>query len=290
MTEKDEKPSLDLGDPQVVNQFNQIFSDIFGGGLLPPRRVPLVVARGYRGVGEETHEIRFRRRKICTCGDGCTTCSLVGWTVASETAKIELPKGTDIGAVMRLPGMGDARVHRLPIQDLIEAREGAQRVETPPLDIEVVEEGERADELRAAQRDHEGSLEAEHAKLAVKARRSHAKNRTLVIVAAGAFMVAAIIGVRWAQERHNKVELQLGDACHSGSDCRSKLCLTLDPVPPPKLHESRSDGLKVCTELCRTDADCPSSMTCREIPAMSPPTNLLDTTRLCAPREAIPVR
>jgi hypothetical protein len=134
----------------------------------------------YRGVVAEKRSVALRRRVRCACGRpaGCRACAFVGWTVENETLDIVVPAGIQLGTRLRLGGKGDEALPTGP-QDLL---------------VEIVEEGPRADELRAAHAAHEAASDEHHRKRRIA--RAVARTRGMragIIVAAGLLVAAVAI-------------------------------------------------------------------------------------------------
>jgi hypothetical protein len=271
-------------DPSVLANLETVFAELFSAGA-NVRVVPLVVDRGYRGTAEEVRSVAYRRRVCCECQErtgagqgfvlvtnnketdngaalrGCRKCEHVGWLVRGETCDVRLPAGVDIGKKLRLPGQGDILVSTAP-GDLL---------------VELAEEGERAAELREAQRAHEKKLDEQWTAARTRrvAERAQAKRRAIQLGAAVgvAFLVFGGVLVKTYLDKG-----ELGAPCTMADDCRSSLCLTTRRAPRigERLQDderlvpgrSRLDPLAergLCTIDCKADEDCPRQMMCEEL-------------------------
>ncbi len=133
---------------------------------LPVIDVPLVIERNYRGGAGLKHTVTFRRRVACVCGfSGCPKCEAVGWAIRTASVNIDLSAGLDLGKRLVLPGQGDAM----------------DTVSPGDLVVELVEEGERAEELQAKQRTREDAWEAARLAKREEARQSRRSNGKVLL-------------------------------------------------------------------------------------------------------------
>lgn len=257
-------------DPELRAVFDGIFAEFFARRP-PTRRISLVVTRGYRGTVETTVPLALRRRKACAAceGGGCGACAFVGWTVTPETVRVTVSKGMDVGTVLQLPGAGDDTIGSgAESADIVAGREGRVIVTGGALEVEIVEEGERAEELRAAQRAHEASLEADFtatkARIGAQRARSWKIVRGFLVVAAIAGVVFGAIGLEGYVAR-----APLAAACAANADCRSGLCITVrDEAAARASAAAGTTGPEVasyCSSTCVTSEDCPSTMSCANL-------------------------
>jgi hypothetical protein len=249
---------------------------------VPVLHIPLVIERGYRGAAETRHSLTFRRRVACACElAGCSRCDLVGWIVRTETIDVQVPAVADIGTALRLPGQGDAIVPNSP----------------GDLAVEVVEEGERAEELRAAQRAQEAQLADAWEAARVERLSDRRQGKRFALRAFGALSVVVLVVGGFVLKKHfDKGEI--GAQCATHEDCRSARCLSVQralslgeltqdgetPVPGRSLLAPIAER-RVCTADCTRDADCPVAMKCgsaRSTNLLAP--NVAHIERACVPR------
>lgn len=228
-----------------------------------PRTLPLVVARGYRAESRRTRQVAYRRAARCEpCkGAGCRACAHVGWLVVDETLEVAIPAGATAGARLRFRGMADA--------------------EATDLFVELVEaESERACVLERATEEHERSLASNLA----EAQRARARERRARLVVSGA-VAAGLVSIAALFFAFHLMKGKIGDSCTSSDECRSNRCATFSAALPVGVEQlGPGAGLRMCTEPCDSDADCPSDTTCASVTAPGGrlrPEGL--RTRLCMP-------
>lgn len=204
--------------------------------------MPLTVGADYRGVSPGEHRVRFKRRALCgVClGQGCDNCDCVGWSVRAESLDVAVRRDAEIGTRMPLTGTDDELTRTLRTE----------------IHVEIVEEGPRADELRRAQAEYERAIEERHA----RERRDKLAGHRLAMVSLRLFGLL-VLGVAgwWVKEYFDKG--LPGASCAVDSDCRSHQCLTLRASDALIAGLERTRG-HVCTSICTTDGDCPSTMRC----------------------------
>lgn len=249
---------------------------------LPLLDVPLVIERGYRGVEETTHSVTFRRRVACTCKlMGCRRCEFVGWIVRTETVNVRVPARIDLGTTFRLPGQGDAIVPDSP----------------GDLAVEVVEESERANELRAAQQARETEQANAWEAARVEALRNRRHHRRAALRAIGLLSVVGVVVGGFVVKSHFD-KGDIGAPCATNQDCRSAQCLivqrALSAGETLQVGESRVPGTSllapivernICTTTCTRDTECPMTMKCgraRASSLLAP--NVTHIEQTCVPR------
>jgi hypothetical protein len=193
-----------------IPDFAELFSPFLDGSTRrteADRTVAAMLDHAYRGGGDQ-RKVTLRRRVRCGCTDGCKECGQVGWTVKEETLTIVVPAGVALGSKLRLEEKGD----EVAVGPLVIVGD---------LFVEVTEDGARAEELRAAQREHEAGLDASWTKAsraAAFARRKAMLNVSLLL----GVPLALVVGM-WSKEHFDK--RRLGETCARPTDCRSGDCL-----------------------------------------------------------------
>lgn len=261
-----------MTEPEGFPDVSGLLAPLFDPHALADCTVALVLEHGYRGVVAEERTVTLRRRVRCTCPDGCKRCALVGWTLEEESLTVAIPAGVALGTTLRIAGKGDEFSLGMiqAIGDLL---------------IELVSDGERAEELRAAQAAHEAQL----AKVWAEDRRTKSFERRRAI-----FNVSLAIGIPltlvvgvMAKEHLDKAPL--GARCNRPTDCRSSDCLAAAPPPsatPAAPGRFIDSHVQVCTTACQSDDDCPSSMRCADVEraAFMPSPGEEPSRRVCVPR------
>ena len=223
---------------------------------IPVIDVPLVIERGYRGVGNTKHSHALRRRVACACAlSGCRRCALVGWVVRTETVDVQIPEGLHVGSTLRLPGQGDA------------IAPGA----LGDVSVEIVEAGERAEELRAAQRALETTISAEWE----RTRLVRLRERRQRWFGALGVLALVVVGTGSLFLKYHFDKIDIGSLCETDSDCQSGRCASFRR--PLLLSESMQGGetlvtgtgplarvaeRRLCTDTCTRNTDCPPTMKC----------------------------
>jgi hypothetical protein len=207
------------------------------------RRIPLEVRRGYRDAPSEVRELVVSRYVSCkACSrEGCARCTFVGWTIGDTMVKVVVPHGTAPGARLSLDSL-----------ESLESASVEDRQFLRSIEIEMVEPGPRADELRAAEADFADKL-ARAWQMDCDARRNRIRRRWQVV--AGAAVAMLVVGgvSAWFEKAST------GESCEVDSDCRYGRCLRLLTKAP--MGAPRVDGM-MCSSHCDTDLDCPRSMHC----------------------------
>jgi hypothetical protein len=166
---------------------------------------------------------------------------------------VTVPEGIPLGTKLRLASKGDESALNVTLR------------RRPDLYVEIVVEGPRAEELRAAQAAHEAGLETSHhqerSRTSVERQRS-ARAALLIVGVIGA--IATLIPAWWLKDHFDKA--RVGERCFANADCRSNECLALTRqgeamLPGSPTRFMTTEG-HVCTTSCETDADCPSAMKC----------------------------
>ncbi len=230
-----------------------------------PRTVPLVVAPGYCAESRRTRDVAYRRGVGCEpCkGAGCRACAHVGWLVVDEKLEVVMPAGSAAGTRLRFRGMGDRTAGATDVLvELVEA------------------ESERACVLERATEEHERSLASNLA----EAQRARARERRARLVVSGA-VAAGLVSIAALFFAFHLMKGKIGDSCTSSDECRSNRCATFSAALPVGVEQlGPGAGLRMCTEPCDSDADCPSDTTCASVTAPGGrlrPEGL--RTRLCMP-------
>ena len=237
--------------------------DLFGGlfGTVNKRVLPLEVLRGYRDSPREERPIELRRRARCfPCkGEGCKECSFVGWRVRTESVIVPIPPGSHVGSTIHVPQKSDS--------PLVSGIPGFLTGQQSELHVELVEPGERADELLAAQRAHEADMERAWEETRAKKVVERKGERRAIFVSLGAALsLGAICGGIFLT--HYCGLSKTGERCTNDGDCRARQCLVL--TRSDDFLMAHEEG-RVCTNTCDTNADCPSTMTCGAIARTSIP-------------------
>jgi hypothetical protein len=190
------------------------------------RVIPLGVSRAYRDAPARPVVVDIVRRTSCPkCGEvGCASCAFVGWIVARETISVDVPEGATLGTRIKVEGVGD----------VVDGR-------AQSLEFEIVDRGDRAAELRAANVDFETKLDtAWEMERTVKEGRRRRRIR-LAVGAASVLVLALMVSAvgSWVAKGGE------GAPCEADDNCRSDICFGLQCVPE-----------------CKTTRDCPSDKMC----------------------------
>jgi hypothetical protein len=190
------------------------------------RVIPVEAARVYRDASAQPVVVDIVRSTPCPkCGEvGCASCAFVGWIVAREKVSVDVPAGATPGTRVAVEGVGD----------VVEGRARS-------LEFEIVDRGDRAAELRAANVDFETKLDtAWTMERTVKEGRRRFRRR-LAIGAAAVLVFSLIVSAvgSWAAKGGERTP------CEADDDCRSDFCFGLQ-----------------CVAECKTASDCPSDTVC----------------------------
>ena len=248
----------------VFGQFEQLFGSLFGNPA-PPRVAPVVVPSGYRGAASGAKDVRVVVWMPCApCrGRGCRACERVGWTVREMSVSVDVPASATEGADVTPP--------RAP-------KDGSR-----PIVFRVFHPGPAADEHLECERDEERALRARWSQRRDERRAElrRATWRAILVLGGLVGFLGAVLGYDYARRARTN------EPCAVDGDCRSRMCLTLrEPVEGGFLPMATVVG-HVCTETCKADDDCPSSMKCAPAVETMLPSfvgNETPTELVCSPR------
>lgn len=216
-------------------------------------------------------------------GPGCAECD-GGLTTRDEAVVVTVPAGVAHGAELRLSGKGHE----------------SARDDTGDLYLVVTLPKEEPDPAALIDDEREnGTRSASPAAPPKKSLLADPQARAFAVlgclVLAGGLAVAALEAIE--RSRLSPV----GALCDKGAQCASGLCMELYEEPQVHIFPGYPQTFKglprktgsVCSEECKTDADCPSTMTCapaslhQSLPGFSLGPGTPNTTA-CSPRPPSP--